>query len=168
MADAPIEVKILGLVSTGDGVAIFLGNGEKAFNISVNNDIGSDIARILQGQKHARPTTHDLFGLIFKAFAVTVQRVLINDLRDNTYFARLTLKMSNEVQTRITEIDARPSDCIAIALLAGVKIHVAEKLWQTVADIAITPEELKTKVEQGDFDDLFDSAGDDDEEDDEK
>ncbi|MDR1191150.1 MAG: bifunctional nuclease family protein [Verrucomicrobiales bacterium] len=163
MTDALIEVKVLGLVPVngcpGEGIAVFLGNDEKAFSIHVDPGVGSNIAMILQGSRRARPMTHDLIGLIFRAFAITVERVVINDLHSDTYFARLTLKMSNEVQTRITEIDARPSDCLAIALEAGKPIYVAQKVWDAVTDLSATFNAMKEKLEQGgDLDDLFGDA----------
>jgi bifunctional DNase/RNase len=168
MAEALVEVRILGLVPSNDGIAVFLGNEEKAFSIHVDGGIGTSIALILQGGKRERPLTHDLINLIFKAFSVSVQRVVINDLRHDTYYARLTLKMSNEIQTRITEIDARPSDCIAIALEAGVRLYVAEKVWHEVQDVSASLDEMKEKMEHSDIDDLFGHANDEDEEDDEE
>ncbi|MDR0532603.1 MAG: bifunctional nuclease family protein [Verrucomicrobiales bacterium] len=167
MAESLVEVKILGLVPSSSGIAVFLGNDEKAFSIHVDGGVGTNIALILQGNKRERPLTHDLIGLIFKAFSISVERVVINDLRNDTYYARLTLKMENEVHTRITEIDARPSDCLAIALEAGKKVFVAPKVWNEVVDISATLEEMKEKMEHSDIDDLFGGANDEEDDDDE-
>ena len=165
MTDALTEVKILGLVPSSSGIAVFLGNEEKAFSIHVDGGVGMNIALILQGSERARPLTHDLMSMIFKAFSISVERVVINDLREDTYFARLTLRMSNEVQTRISEIDARPSDCLAIALEAGKPIYVAPKVWNEVTDVTETFNAMKEKFEQSDIDELFGDAIDDDEDD---
>jgi bifunctional DNase/RNase len=108
MAEDLIEVKIVGLVPSNSGIAVFLGNGEKTFSIHVDHGVGTSIALLLKEQKRERPLTHDLIHLIFRAFNVSVERIVINDLRDDTYFARLTLKAENEVHRKITEIDARP------------------------------------------------------------
>ena len=153
MAEKLIEVKILGLVPSNTGIAVFLGNGEKTFSIHVDHGVGTNIALLLRGEKRERPLTHDLIGLIFKAFAITVERIIINDLRDDTYFARITLRAENEVHKKITEIDARPSDCLAIALEAGKKIFVARRVWDQVSDISQMFEEMKEKFEQGGGDD---------------
>jgi uncharacterized protein len=166
MAEALVEVKIMGLVPSSSGIAVFLGNEEKVFSIHVDGGVGTNIALILQGNKRERPLTHDLISLIFKAFSISVERIVINDLRNDTYYARITLKMSNEIHTRITEIDARPSDCLAIALEAGKKIHVASKVWNEVVDISATLNEMKEKLEYSDIDDLFREANDEDEDED--
>jgi bifunctional DNase/RNase len=163
MGETLIEVKILGLVPSSNGIAVFLGNADKAFNIHVNVGVGTDIAVILQRSRRPRPLTYDLIAMIFSSFSISVERVVINDLQEDTYFARLTLKMSNEMQTRITEIDARPSDCLAIALEAGKPIYVSQKVWDVVTDISASFNAMKEKFEQTEGDDLFGDAADDDE-----
>ena len=72
-----------------------------------------------------RPFTHDLIGHIFDGFQVEIERVIISDFEDGTYYARLVLKMSNELGTKIVEIDARPSDCIVVALQRKQSIYVS-------------------------------------------
>jgi bifunctional DNase/RNase len=157
MAEDLIEVKIVGLVPSNSGIAVFLGNGEKTFSIHVDHGVGTSIALLLKEQKRERPLTHDLIHLIFRAFNVSVERIVINDLRDDTYFARLTLKAENEVHRKITEIDARPSDCVAIALEEKKPIYVAASVWNSVSDISSLLENLKHEEEESDPDDLFDT-----------
>jgi len=70
-----------------------------------------------QPRRRSRPLTHDLIGHIFNGLGTTVERVVINDLKNSTYFARLILRTENELGKKILEIDARPSDCIALAVL---------------------------------------------------
>ncbi|MCX6357757.1 MAG: DUF151 domain-containing protein, partial [Candidatus Aureabacteria bacterium] len=60
--------------------------------------------------------------------------VVINDLKDNTFFARLFLTDEGQDGKRIVEIDARPSDCVAIALQQGAKIYVAPRVLEAVPD----------------------------------
>lgn len=141
MNDALIEVKIQGLVPSENGITLFLGNQEKIFTIQVDHGVGTNIALLLRGEKRHRPLTHELIGLIFKAFAISVQRIVINDLREDTYYARITLRAENEIHKKITEIDARPSDCLAIALETGNKIFVARKVWDQVTDVTAQFEE---------------------------
>lgn len=142
------EVRVVGLVPSGSGIAVFLGNPEKTFSIHVDHAVGMTIAMLLRGHQRERPLTHDLIGLILKSFGISVERVLINDLRNDTYFARLTLKARNEVHNKISEIDARPSDCIAIALLHEKPIFVAEKVWSRVQDISEQLEQMKEKMQE--------------------
>jgi bifunctional DNase/RNase len=147
------EVKIVGLMPSSAGIAVFLGNEEKTFTIHVDQAVGTSIAILLKGQRRERPLTHDLIGLIFQAFGITVERIVINDLRNDTYFARLTLKARNEIHNKITEIDARPSDCLAIALQTGKPVYVADKVWRQVVDLTKQLEQLKEKMEQEGSDD---------------
>jgi len=148
MADNYIPVKIVGIVPAGSGVAVFLGNDEKTFSLHVDQAVGMSIALLLKGEKRERPLTHDLINLIFKAFSISVERIIINDLRNDTYFARLTLRADNEVHKKITEIDARPSDCLAIALETGKPIFIAPQVWNQVSDITSLLEDMKHKFQQ--------------------
>ncbi|MGF1678126.1 MAG: bifunctional nuclease family protein [Candidatus Methylacidiphilales bacterium] len=147
MQDELIEVGILGLFPSNTGVAVFLGNDDKIFSIHVDHGVGASIAMLLRGQRRERPLTHDLIDLIFKAFQITVERIVINDLRNDTYYARLTLKAANEVHQKIIEIDARPSDCLAIALEEKRPIHVVGKVWDRLTDISEVFEEMKKKFD---------------------
>lgn len=117
-------------------MAVFLGNEQKTFSLHVDQGVGLAIAILLKGEKRERPLTHDLISLIFLAFGIKVERIVINDLRNDTYFARITLRAENELHKKITEIDARPSDCIAIALETGKPILVAQQVWDVVTDIS--------------------------------
>lgn len=148
MGEGLIAVRIAGLMPADSGVAVFLGNDEKTFSIQVEQGIGHTIAMLLRGQKRERPLTHDLIRMVFQAFHITVERVVINDLRNDTYFARLTLKSANEVHKMITEIDARPSDCIAIALETKKPIYVAQRVWDKVVDLSAYLENMKKKLEE--------------------
>ncbi len=149
------EVRIVGLLPANTGISIFLGNDEKTFSILVDHAVGTSIALILRGEKRERPLTHDLLGMVLSSFGISVERIVINDLRNDTYFARITLKASNEVHNKITEIDARPSDCLAIACRESKPVFVADKVWRQVADLSDVLEEMKKRAEQdgGDDDD---------------
>jgi bifunctional DNase/RNase len=73
---------------------------------------------------------------IFKGFAITVERVIITELRNSTYFARLILQQQNEVARKIVEIDARPSDCLALASAQKRPIFVTQALFDQVEDMS--------------------------------
>jgi len=146
MTDA-IQVQILGLMPAANGMAVFLGNETKTFSIHVDHGVGTSIALLLKGEKRERPLTHDLIHLILQGFSITVDRVIINDLRNDTYFARLTLRQTGAGGTSITEIDARPSDCVAVALETQKPIFVAKSVWEKVSDMTPFLQELKKKFE---------------------
>jgi bifunctional DNase/RNase len=130
-----VEVAIKGVMPTSNGCALFLGTDDKTFIIYIDTQIGHTISLIINDVERERPITHDLIQSIFIALGATVQRVIINDVKDRTFFARLILKMENEIDTKICEIDARPSDAIAIALHAESPIYVSKKVLEAEEDM---------------------------------
>lgn len=116
---------------------MFLGNDEKVFVIYVDHSVGTAIGMFLSGTEKERPLTHDLFALVLQAFGAKVERVVINDLKSGTYFGRLILVVENEIQQRkIIELDARPSDCIALAAQQKAPIFVSQPVWDEVDDMS--------------------------------
>ena len=83
-------------------------------------------------RSHLARYTHDLMNSILKGFNITIERVVITELKNSTYFARLVLQQENELGRKIVEIDARPSDCLALAT-AQPGTHTRSTAWQTSA-----------------------------------
>ena len=136
MSKPVIEVQIRGLAATSGGCAVFLGNEEKVFVMFVDQNVGAAIAMFKQGTQMARPLTHDLLANILRALGAKIERVIINDLKRGTYFARLVLSSENELQQKkIIEIDARPSDCIAMATQQPAPIYVSLDVWDELEDM---------------------------------
>ena len=129
-----VPVKIRGIVPANSGCAIFVGNDEKVFVIQVEHNMGVVIGMFLRDQPKERPLTHDLIASIFTGFGIGVERVVITELKSSTYYARLILQQNNELGRKIVEIDARPSDCIAIATAHKKPIYVAAPLFEQVED----------------------------------
>jgi len=143
-----VEVEVKSVLATSAGSAVFLGNDQKVFVIYVDHSVGSAINMFLHGTPKPRPQTHDLFGDVLIALGAKVERIVINDFTDTVYFARLIIGAENEVQARkIVEIDARPSDSIALAVQANAPIFVAEHVWEAVEDMSTV---LKKMEESGD------------------
>lgn len=115
--------------------ALFLGNEEKTFAIFVGPDVGSTIIMHGQGVKRPRPLTHDLIKSVFLGLGATVEKVVINDLKDSTFFARIFIKEENELGRKIIEVDARPSDSIALALRFSARMFVAKDVFSRVEDV---------------------------------
>ena len=131
----PVEVK--GLIPTNAGVAVFLGNDEKVFTIYVDHTVGNAIGMFMNGAEKERPLTHDLIALLMQALGAKVQRIVINDIKSGTYFGRLILTVENELQQKkIIELDARPSDCIALATQQKAPIFVSQQVWDEVEDMS--------------------------------
>lgn len=144
MTNDLVEVTLRSVVPAGNGYAVFLHGGGKTFVIYVDQEVGAAIAIFKEGTTRPRPLTHDLLNSILKGLEIDVEKVVINDLKDNTFFARLFLHDDGAGGKRIFEIDARPSDCLAVALLGGAKIYVAPHVLESVNDVG-EPVEGKEK-----------------------
>lgn len=135
MKNEVVPVQIRGLLPANSGCAIFVGNEEKVFVIQVEHNLGAVIQMFLRDQPKERPLTHDLMVHVFKGFGISVERVVITELRNSTYFARLILKQENELGKKIVEIDARPSDCLALAAAHKRPVFVTKALFEQVEDM---------------------------------
>lgn len=125
-----VEVKVDGLaldMTTNSPVVILSPPGiNKVLPIWIGHAEAWGIAMELSGVKSKRPMTYDLLKQVITALGATVQKVVITDLKEQTFFARIYLGNGEEV----FEIDARPSDSIALALKAGARIFVNEELFK--------------------------------------
>jgi uncharacterized protein len=142
MKNDVVPVEIRGILPANSGCAIFVGNDEKVFVIQVEHNMGAVIGMFLRDTPKERPLTHDLLNNVFKGFNVTIERAIITELKNSTYFARLILKQQNELGTKIVELDARPSDCLAIASAQKKPIYVASGLFSQVEDMSKWLEEI--------------------------
>jgi uncharacterized protein len=135
MKNDVLPVEIRGILPANSGCAIFVGNEEKVFVIQVEHNMGAVIGMFLRDTPKERPLTHDLMNNVLKGFGVTIERVVITELKNSTYFARLILKQDNELGQKIVEIDARPSDCLALATAQKRPIFVRSALFEQVEDM---------------------------------
>jgi bifunctional DNase/RNase len=135
MQNDVLKVSIKGVMPTSNGCALFIGPEEKTFIIYVDSQIGNTISMIVNDVDRERPITHDLISNIFVGLGISLQRVIINDVRERTFFARMILKMENEIESKICEIDSRPSDAIALALHDQSPIYVARKVLDAEDDM---------------------------------
>ena len=121
-----VEMKVKGLmwdpVSRMPIVILRTQEGENLLPIFVGLFEANAIAQQLDGSLSPRPMTHDLLGNLIDALHARVDRVVITDLRDNTFFALIHLERSGEKLA----IDARPSDAMALALRLKVPIFVED------------------------------------------
>lgn len=137
MSKNVVEVQVRALLPTNAGRAVFLGNDEKVFVIYVDENVGGAITMFMSNTPKERPLTHDLMCHLMTALGTKVERVIINDLKSGTYFARLILSAENELhQRKIIELDARPSDCIALAAAQKTSIYVSQDVWDEVEDMS--------------------------------
>jgi bifunctional DNase/RNase len=132
-----IEVQVRAVLPTSGGCAVFLGNADKVFIIYVDQSVGSAITMFMRGTLKERPLTHDLMSHLMAALGAHVERVIINDLKNATYYARMIIRAENELhQKKIVELDGRPSDCIAMAVQQKAQIYVSQEVWDEVDDMS--------------------------------
>jgi bifunctional DNase/RNase len=135
MSRQVVPVQIRAILPYNSGRALFVGNDDKVFVVYVDEAVGKAIAMFLNGESKERPLTHDLMGHLMAALGAKVERVVINDLKSETYFARIIVGCENELHAKkLVELDGRPSDCIAMALQQRAPIFVAREVWDEVED----------------------------------
>ena len=125
-----VEAKVNGLIlehKTQQNIVILReAEGDRILPIWIGPGEAQAIRRLLAGEAFPRPLTHDLLVLVVEGLRAKVSRVVIADLRENTFFASVFVERDSEVLS----LDARPSDSIAIAIRAQAPIFVNEKLLQ--------------------------------------
>jgi hypothetical protein len=112
----------------------------KALPIWVGIFEANAIALELEKVTTPRPMTHDLLKSVLDGLGVTVRQVIVNDLKDNTFFAVIELNSNGAV----INIDARPSDAIALALRVNAPIFVAENVVAQAKSVEISEEKEET------------------------
>ena len=88
---------------------------------------------------------------LLEAFGATISRAVIVRMENEIYYARLILEAANELMERkIVELDARPSDCLALAVRCGCPVYVLRTLWNSLEDMSETLEQMRQQgQEQG-------------------
>ncbi len=124
-----IEMRVMGIaLDTRSGSPIVVLNdleNRKALPIWIGSAEASSIIRKIENIPSSRPMTHDLFTNLIEAVGYEIDRVEINDVDDQTYFSTIYLKKDDG---SAIELDARPSDAIAIAIRAEVSIFVTSNV----------------------------------------
>jgi bifunctional DNase/RNase len=125
-----VELKRIIITEASDQQVIYLKevNGERAFPIVIGLTEALAIDRRLKGQPTPRPQTHELLSSVIEKLDGRLERIVINDLQDHTFFARLVIRQNGKT----VEIDSRPSDAIALGVSNNVPIFVAEHVLDEV------------------------------------
>lgn len=123
-----IEMKVAGIaldaITRSPVVLLKDSLDRRALPIYVGQDQARAIIGALERQKPPRPLTHDLMALIFEVYSLKLDRIIINSLQDNTFYAILCMRQGKKEK----QIDCRPSDAIALALRTGCSIWVMEEV----------------------------------------
>lgn len=146
MEKVVLQVSVKGVMPTSNSCAVFLGNDSKTFVIYVDQVIGDAIENAINDVHFERPQTHKLMITALDGLGAEIERIVINNVEDSTFYARLILSMDNELGHKIIEIDARPSDSLVLALNTGKPIYVARTVMDSVEDMTAI---LKKILNQG-------------------
>jgi bifunctional DNase/RNase len=148
-----MEVKVMGIVvdpKASNPVVVLVDlSGQKALPIWIGVFEAEAISRGLEDVVTLRPMTHDLMKQILDTFQVTLNRVVIHDLKENTFYANLYLNVDGDELI----VDSRPSDAIALAVRVKAPIFVSESVIEATKQMGILAsnilegDELKTIIE---------------------
>ena len=105
-------------------------DGDRSFPIVIGIFEATSIDRRVKGMQAPRPLTHDLITAVVEQMGGEIQDIVISDLKEHTYFAKLRIRNEGE----LIEVDCRPSDAIALAVTARVPIYVSEEVLGEALD----------------------------------
>lgn len=125
-----MELSKIMITETSDHQIIVLREkeGDRSFPIVIGLNEAWAIDRAVKGITTPRPLTHDLIGNIIEGLNAGIVRIVISDLRNNTFYAKIVLQQNDAS----VEIDSRPSDAIAIAMQKNTPIFVSKKVLEEV------------------------------------
>jgi bifunctional DNase/RNase len=134
----PMSIKGLMLDPVSNSPIVVLKDDEEKFFLPIWVGIfeANAIALQLENVSTPRPMTHDLLRNMISELDARVTRIVINDLRDSTFFAQIRLLVTKVGGDRMLEIDARPSDAIALALRTEAPIYVAQSVLEQAQTIS--------------------------------
>jgi uncharacterized protein len=126
-----MEVKTVTADQGGNFLVLLMDDEEKkVLPISIGPLEAQAIALVLQGEIPPRPLTHDLLKVVCENLGATMEKIVITDIRDSTFYAEIYLQQNGETLV----IDSRPSDAIAVALRFDAPIFMVPKLIEFTYD----------------------------------
>jgi bifunctional DNase/RNase len=142
-----IQVEILGLSaspSAGGAYALLLKEvyGIRRLPIIIGSFEAQSIALEMEGIKPPRPLTHDLLKSMIDNLGATVSEIIIDELRDNTFYAKIRI----EVSSLHHDIDSRPSDAIALAVRTNAPLYVAEEVMRIASFVPSSGDEVDESI----------------------
>ena len=128
--DIRMDLARIVIQDTTDQQIIFLRerDGDREFPIVIGDSEAYAIDRRLKGFKKARPMTHDLMAELIERLGGDLEKIVINDLKNHTFYAKLVIRANGEM----IEIDSRPSDAIALGVASETPIFVSEHVLREV------------------------------------
>ena len=136
MTEDLVQVAFDRIVQTRAYTAVVLRDKEFRFAIFADGSVGKFLQSHLGGEERQRPLTHDLLSTILQAYDIRVLQVVINDVQEGVFFARLYLEMVKDGLRHVLEVDARPSDSIILAFLQNAPVLCARHVMDKVVAFA--------------------------------
>lgn len=135
MATELIPITFNKILQAHSYTVIILGNSQKKFAIYTDPHVGRNMQIYLTEEHKTRPLTHDLLHAILKGLDIKPLQIVITDVEDTVYFARLFLEQQIGEEKTILEIDARPSDCITLAVMHNIPIFCRKEIFEKVVPV---------------------------------
>lgn len=161
MADETLPMTVENVLMSSQGPIVLLAPRDAATTsyvdrvlpIFIDQTQALNIQLALEGQLSPRPMTHDLFSAVLNELGAIVDKVVIEELTQNTFYASLYVQVEKGDKALVKRFDARPSDCIALAVRVGAPIEATHKLMTQASiprkDIGPVPE--TEDVDEGDM-----------------
>jgi len=124
--EAELSRIIINEMSDQQVIVIKERHGNRSFPIVIGIVEIFAIDRRLKGIEPPRPMTHDLLANVIENLGAKIEKIVINDLRDHIFFAKIHLSVNG----RVVEIDSRPSDAVALCAATNAPIYVAEHVFE--------------------------------------
>src|SRR5438067_13451936 len=164
MVEHNLAVRVENVLMSSQGPIVMLapqpgeGNGlaDRVLPIFIDQTQALNIQLALEGQLSTRPMTHDLCSQVLNELGAIVDKVVIEELTQNTFYASLYIQVEKGDKANVRRFDARPSDCIALAVRVGAPIEVTPKLMAqaSVARADVGPAPVVEAADEDDDRDL--------------
>lgn len=125
-----IQLSFDKIVQTRTYTMIILIGADKRFAIYVDPNVGRLLQTYLIGAPRSRPLTHDLIDMMLKGLDARLTQVVINDLQDTIYFARLYMEQNMSGIRHIVELDVRPSDGMTLVLTNNIPFYCTKEVLE--------------------------------------
>ena len=144
----PEAIPVIGIevVPTKGGTAVFLVTQQKTMVIQVDALVGEALQGALVGKTAERPQSHDLMLHLLLGLDAVVVHVVIVDVKDGIFFARVLLGQDGPVARKLAEVDARPSDALVLAVKAKRPVFLAKSVLDACEDMTETLARLRKQA----------------------
>ncbi len=144
----PEAIPVIGIevVPTKGGTAVFLVTQQKTMVIQVDALVGEALQGALDGKTAERPQSHDLMLHLLLGLDAVVVHVVIVDVKDGIFFARVLLGQDGPVARKLAEVDARPSDALVLAVKAKRPVFLAKSVIDACEDMTETLARLRKQA----------------------